>query len=198
MAGRRARVAAALAVAALLGAAAAWRAKAGPAPAPAASSGPLPKPTHEARASGRDLRRRAPPALPASAFEPTIDLPAGPPPEQGAGDDLEESGLPRALFEAKIRLERLSPTPARLEAAEAHLGHAIPEAAREQLSASFRRHDEAAAAAIGYFRLREVSEEEAAALIARELAGYRRDAAAALGVPGEEAERLLAEAGSPR
>jgi hypothetical protein len=195
---RRAVIVVALAVAALLGAVAVWRVGAGPSPRAAASIDPPPRPTREAPESGRDRGDRAPPAspsLPASAYEPIIDMPAGPPPEEGAGDDFAESGLPRALFDGKIRLERLSPSPARLSAMKAELGREVSEATRAELSASFLRHDEAAAAAIGYYRLREVSEEEAVAQIARARARYLGEAAAALGVPVEQAERLLAGAG---
>lgn len=204
MARRRAAVGGALVITALIGAVAVWRAKTSDVAHPAASPGPRPGPSHEAPAGDRGIGQRtlptsplplsaAPPALPASATEPTIDLPAPPPPEEGAGDDFKESGLPRELFDAKIRLERLSPSPARLDAAKARLGHEISEKVREELLASFRRHDEAAAAAIGYFRLRQVSEGDAVALIARELDGYRKEAAAALGIPGDQLERILAD-----
>jgi hypothetical protein len=213
MAGRRAAIGAAIGVAALLGAAIAWRAvldREGGAAAPAA---PQHRPTAPPAGAEEPRRREAtdrrsiaapppapqvpepPPALSASGSEPMIDIPAGPPPDEGAGDDLEESGLPPALFEAKVALERIAPQPVRLDAAEARLGRAIPPEVRDALAASFRKHDEAAAIAIGDLRLRAISPEDATALVARERDAYRREAAAALGVPADRLERVLTAPG---
>jgi hypothetical protein len=205
MAGRRSAILAALAAAAILAAIAAGRAVVTSDPAPGAVAGPPRRPIPQA-ATRDDGARRDPARAPATiaaqrprpeppeppVAEPMIDLPAGPPPEQGAGDDLEESGLPRALFEAKVALERIAPAPARLDAAEARLGRAIPRQAREAIAASFQRHDEDASVAIGEYRLRAISLEEAATIIARAQNGYRREAAAALGVAGKQLERVLA------
>lgn len=218
MAARRASILAALAAAAILGAAAAWHAATGPDPASGAAAAP-PRRAIPWNAARDDANRRRPPEAPAAiaaprppallpgpplpleppATEPMIDIPAGPPPEQGAGDDLEESGLPRPLFEAKVALERIAPAPARLDAAEARLGRAISRQAREALAASFQRHNEAAAIAIGDYRLQAISQDEAAAALARAQDLYRRDAAAALGVTAAELEGALAvPAGDPR
>jgi hypothetical protein len=120
-----------------------------------------------------------------------IDIPAGPPPLEGSGDDAEESKLPRRLFDSKVALETASPHPARLEAVETLLGRAISPEARERVTEAFRKHNEAAAVAIGYFRLREISEEETAALIRRAQEGYRQEAMSALGLSRAQFERLF-------
>jgi hypothetical protein len=160
-------------------------------PGPAAESAP------RASAPVRSARRPslAPsPALPASAFEPMIDIPAGPPPLEGSGDDMEESKLPRRLFDGKVALEAAAPSPAKLEEAGTLLGQAISREARERVTEAFRKHNEAAAVAIGYFRLREISEEEAAALIRRAQEGYRQEAMGALGLSRAQFERLFERA----
>jgi len=160
----------------------------GQGPGPAEESAPRPS------APARSARWPPPepsPSLPASAFEPMIDIPAGPPPDEGSGDDAEESKLPRRLFDSKVALEAAAPSPARLEAAQTLLGRAISSEARERVTEAFRKHNEAAAVAIGYFRLREISEEETAAQIRRAQEGYRQEAMSALGLSRAQFERLF-------
>ena len=132
------------------------------------------------------------PSLPASAFEPMIDMPAPPPPEQGAGDDAVESKLPRRLFDGKVALEAESPSPAKLEEAERRLGRPIAAKDRERVLEAFRKHDEEAALAIGSFRLGEDSEEEAATRIRRAEEAYRKDVMSALGLSREQFESFFA------
>jgi len=126
------------------------------------------------------------PSLPASAFEPMIDMPAPPPPDQGAGDDAEESKLPRRLFDGKVALEAESPSPAKLEGAEKLLGRALSTVERERVIEAFRKHDEEAALAIGSFRLGQDTEEEAATRIRRAEEGYRKEVISALGLSREQ------------
>lgn len=179
-----------LGAAVALGALVMWPRPTKPA-APSASTSPQASPAHE-----EPLRRPPPrpapsaprpleeptPSLPASAYEPMIDMPAPPPPEQGAGDDLEESKLPRRLFEGKVALEAESPSPARLEGAEKLLGRPLSPEERARVIESFRKHDEQAAVAIGSFRLGEENEEQAVTSIRRAEEGYRRDVMSALGI----------------
>ncbi len=115
-----------------------------------------------------------------------IDMPAPPPPEQGAGDDAVESKLPRRLFDGKVALEAESPSPAKLEEAERLLGRPISTQQRERVIEAFRKHDEEAALAIGSFRLGEDSEEEAATRIRRAEEAYRKDVMSALGLSREQ------------
>jgi hypothetical protein len=151
---------------------------------------PSPAPTPSSR-SPRKTPDAPTPSLPASAFEPMIDMPAPPPPDEGAGDDAVESKLPRRLFDGKVALEAEVPSPAKLEGAEKLLGRAISTAERERVTEAFRKHDEEAARAIGSFRLGEDSEEEAATRIRRAEEGYRKDVMSALGISLEQFETFF-------
>ena len=155
-----------------------------------ASRAPAPSPAPSPRGPHRPLDAPTP-SLPASAFEPMIDMPAPPPPDEGAGDDAVESKLPRRLFDGKVALEAEAPSPAKLEGAEKLLGRAISTSARERVIEAFRKHDEEAAGAIGSFRLGQDSEEEAATRIRRAEEGYRRDVMSALGISLEQFEILF-------
>lgn len=120
-----------------------------------------------------------------------IDIPAGPPPEQGAGDDAVESKLPRRVFDGKVALEAEFPSPAKLEEAERRLGRPISAEARERVIEAFRKHDEEAALAIGSFRLGEDSEEEAVTRIRRAEEGYRKDVMSALELSRDQFESFF-------
>lgn len=139
-------------------------------------SGPLPSPA---------------PSLPASAYLPIIDMPADPPPLEGAGDDFLESGLPRAVFDGKVALEAEAPTEAKLAALEKATGHKIAPETQESVKETFRRLDDAAAVVIGTYRLHQVSEEDAAAQIARTRERYETEAARALGLSREAFTRAF-------
>lgn len=115
-------------------------------------------------------------------------MPAPPPPDEGAGDDAEESKLPRRLFDGKVALEAEVPSPAKLEDAEKRLGRAITTGERERVTEAFRKHNEEAALAIGSFRLGQDSEEEAMTRIRRAEEAYRKDAMSALGISREQFE----------
>lgn len=120
-----------------------------------------------------------------------IDMPAPPPPEQGAGDDAVESKLPRRVFDGKVALEAESPSPAKLEEAERRLGRPISTTERERVIEAFRKHDEEAALAIGSFRLGEDSEEEAVTRIRRAEEAYRKDVMSALAISRDQFESFF-------
>ena len=147
-----------------------------------------PPPTPAQAPSARLSPTTPTPSLPASAFEPMIDMPAPPPPEQGAGDDAEESKLPRRLFDGKVALEAESPSPATLAGAEKLLGRPLSTAERERVTEAFRKHDEEAALAIGSFRLGQDSEEEAATRVRRAEEAYRQEVMRALGLSRQQFE----------
>lgn len=151
---------------------------------------PAPPPAPSPRFSRQPSSAPAP-SLPASAYEPMIDMPAPPPPDEGAGDDAVESKLPRRLFDGKVALEAESPSPAKLEGAETLLGRALSTEERERVIEAFRKHDEEAALAIGSFRLGQDSEEEAATRIRRAEEGYRSDVMRALGISREQFETFF-------
>ncbi|AKT43600.1 hypothetical protein [Chondromyces crocatus] len=123
--------------------------------------------------------------------EPMIDMPAGEPPEEGAGDDFKESGLPRALFDAKVGMEEYMPSAMRLEGAEAKLGRKLSPEKRDALKAAFEKADEEAAQALAAFRLKELSEEEARRTILDAEGRYLKVVAEAFGSPVEAVKRAF-------
>lgn len=148
-------------------------------------------------AADREERARkeaAPPGEAVPPEEPMIHMPAPPPPEEGAGDDFKESGVTRPLFDAKVALEGLMPSPARVDGAAKKLGKPLDEAARAKLKAAFDKHDEEAAQALASFRLKELSEEQAKRAVQAAEERYLKAAAEVFGSPAAEVKKALEEA----
>jgi len=153
------------------------------------------EPRPEFRAPDARLASRSPipqssPAIQATdplivVEEPTIDVPAEPPPVL-QGDERSRSGLPPALFDKRAEFQSRGPTSERLAAIANHALRAPTEAALERVRTSFRKRDEEAALAVGRYRMGTLSEAEALALVARAQDDYRRETIAALEIsPGE-------------
>ncbi|WP_394849532.1 hypothetical protein LZC95_19060 [Pendulispora brunnea] len=119
------------------------------------------------------------------AEEPTIDVPADPPPVL-QGDERSRSGLPPALFDKRAEFQSRAPTSERLAAVASHAQRPPTEAALERVRTSFRKRDEEAALAIGRYRMGTITDAEALLLVARAQDDYRRETITALDIsPGE-------------
>jgi hypothetical protein len=91
-------------------------------------------------------------------------------------------------------LVAVSPEPAKFDVAERKIGHEIPDEVREKLTESYRKHQEKAWSAIGYFRLKELTEEEAIEDVEAARKEFRQDAAEVLSIPSEQVERIFRSA----
>lgn len=128
-----------------------------------------------------------------SQSEALIAVPFEPPKPgaQGAGDDFAESGLPRPLWDLWTGLQARAPNEKHVASAESLLKRPLTDAEKKSLTESFAKNDERAQLAIGKFRQKLWTEEQAATQLRDAASVYRKRVTELLKLSDQEFEQIF-------